>query len=589
MQGVNGNINLSAGSRLENGSFNLNVRHNNFGINAFFSGNAQLKSQVPYSQDRFATDTSSKTITTLLQNSITDFERNGFRSGVGFDWNISKNDIITGSLGYNQFSNRNQGLTNQEQTIQDFSSNPISDIFTVRNSDNHFRISSIDWSFDYKKKFSKEGQELNIHYNASDGNPYSNYFQSQSYKGQSIPYSGSASTNPGKDNETDFSIDYAYPVNKNFLIETGAKTTYQSLKSITDASAFSPSAAKFIADSLQSYHLNYTMKVYAGYLSSTFKLFNYLNVKAGARYEYTDVVIDFPNTSIPPYGNFIPSIVLSHDFGKSRTLKLAYVRRIERPEYRDLNPFINLSDPYNITMGNPLLKPEIGNNFELGYSNNFKKGGNVYIALIERYNTSDLKPVTTFYPTYLIGDLIYSNVSVTNRQNIGEEYNTGISASGSYPVTTRLNMRGNLMATHRYTVNSTGIGNQSSGLRVRFNMNATYQVNKDLVFELFGFYSSPFQSIQGKAPQFFSYTFALRKLFLDKKASFGFTTTNPFNKYIRQLSTISTESYTSNVVRQIPLRSFGISFTYKFGKMEFKKNKEEDNSNFLENTSSGGK
>jgi hypothetical protein len=114
-------------------------------------------------------------------------------------------------------------------------------------------------------------------------------------------------------------------------------------------------------------------------------------------------------------------------------------------------------------------------------------------------------------------------------------------------------------------------------------------VNKDLVFELFGFYSSPFQSIQGKAPQFFSYTFALRKLFLDKKASFGFTTTNPFNKYIRQLSTISTESYTSNVVRQIPLRSFGISFTYKFGKMEFKKNKEEDNSNFLENTSSGGK
>jgi len=98
-----------------------------------------------------------------------------------------------------------------------------------------------------------------------------------------------------------------------------------------------------------------------------------------------------------------------------------------------LNPFINLSDPYNISTGNPLLKPEIGNNFELGYSNTFKKGGNIYISLIERINTSDIKSVTTFYPTYLIGDSTYTNVSVANRQNIGEEYNTGISTSGSYP------------------------------------------------------------------------------------------------------------------------------------------------------------
>jgi outer membrane receptor protein involved in Fe transport len=327
------------------------------------------------------------------------------------------------------------------------------------------------------------------------------------------------------------------------------------------------------------------MNVYAGYLSTNFKLSNWLNVKLGARYEYTQVKIDMSNTTIPSYGTFVPSIVLSHDFNKSQSLKLAYGKRIERPEYRDLNPFINLSDPYNISTGNPLLKPEIGNNFELGYSNTFKKGGNIYISLIERINTSDIKSVTTFYPTYLIGDSTYTNVSVINRQNIGKEYNTGISASGSYPITTKLNLRGNLMVLHRYTVNNTGIGDQSSGVRVRFNMNATYQLNKDLVFELFGFYSSATQNIQGKTPQFFMYNFALRKLFWDKKASFGFTATNPFNKYVRQLSTISAESYTSTTIRMMPLRSFGISFMYKFGKMEFSKKKEEDNSNFMNDAS----
>jgi ferric enterobactin receptor len=588
MQGINGNINLTAGSRLENGSLNLNIRHNNFGVNTFFSGNAALKSEMPYSQNRFATDTAAKTITNLLQKSRTDFIRNGFRSGIGFDWNITKNNIITGSLGYNQFGNSNQGLTNQEQLTTDYSSNPLSDIFTLRNSDSRSHIGSIDYSLDYKKKFKNEGQELDIAYNASSGKPYSNYIQSQSYEGQVIPFSGSSSTNPGTDNETNLSIDYAHPVNKNFLIETGAKMAGENITSIARVNVFDPSINEYVSDAIQSYSLNYKMKVYAGYLSTNFKLSDWLNVKLGARYEYTDVKIDFPNTSIPAYGTFVPSVVVSHDFNKGKSLKLSYGKRIERPEYRDLNPFINLSDPYNITTGNPLLKPEIGNNFELGYSNTFKKGGNIYISLIERINTQDLKPVTTFYPTYLIGDSTYTNVSVTNRENIGEEYNTGISASGSYPVTTKLNLRGNLMVTHRYTVNNTGIGDQSSGLRVRFNMNATYQLNKNLVFELFGFYSSATQNIQGKTPQFFMYNFALRKLFWDKKASFGFTATNPFNKYVRQLSTISAENYTSTSIRMMPLRSFGISFMYKFGKMEFSKTKEEDNNSYMNETSSSG-
>jgi outer membrane receptor protein involved in Fe transport len=588
MQGVNGNINLSAGSRLENGSLNLNIRHNNFGVNAFFSGNAALKSELPYSQNRFAQDTAAKTITNMVQTSRTDFMRNGFRSGIGFDWNITKNDIITGSLGYNQFGSSNQGLTNQEQLTTDYSSNPLSDIFTLRNSDSRSRIGSTDYSLDYKKKFKNEGQELDIVYDQSNGNPYSNYIQSQSYEGQTVPFSGSLSTNPGTDREMDISIDYTHPVNKNILIETGAKMVDENISSIANVSDFDPSLNQYVSDAFQSYHLNYKMKVYAGYLSTNFKLFNWLNVKAGARYEHTDVNIDFPNTTVPAYGTFVPSVVLSHDFNKTQSLKLAYSKRIERPEYRELNPFINLSDPYNLSTGNPLLKPEIGNNLELGYSSTFKKGGNIYISLIERINTQDVKQITTFYPAYLIGDSTYTNVSVTNSQNIGEEYNTGISVSGSYPITTKLNMRGNLMVSQRYIVSNVGIGNQSTGFRARLNLNATYQLNKDLVFELFGFYSSPVQNIQGKNPQYFMYTFALRKLFWDKKASFGFTATNPFNKYVRQLSTISTESYTSTNIRMMPMRSFGISFMYKFGKLEFSKTKEDDNNNFMNDTASRG-
>ena len=63
---------------------------------------------------------------------------------------------------------------------------------------------------------------------------------------------------------------------------------------------------------------------------------------------------------------------------------------------------------------------------------------------------------------------------------------------------------------------------------------------------------------------------------MNKKASVGFTATNPFSHYIQQIITVTTQNYSSYSLRQVPYQSFGISFSYKFGKLEFKKAKEED-------------
>lgn len=138
------------------------------------------------------------------------------------------------------------------------------------------------------------------------------------------------------------------------------------------------------------------------------------------------------------------------------------------------------------------------------------------------------------------------------------------------------------MITHRYQVTHLPMGNLSTGIRTRLNLNATYQLPKELVLELFGFYSSAARSLQGKTPQFFMYTFAFRKLFWDKNASIGFTATNPFSKYVSQVSTTTTDNSISEYVRHVPLRSFGVSFTYKFGKLEFNKKKEGNENNVME-------
>ena len=144
-----------------------------------------------------------------------------------------------------------------------------------------------------------------------------------------------------------------------------------------------------------------------------------------------------------------------------------------------------------------------------------------------------------------------------------------------------------MFMSNRHVVNQLTANSVTNGFDARFNLNATYQFSGNLVMEGFGTYNTAVNNIQGKRPQFFAYTLALRKFFLNKKASIGITATNPLSQYVRQVTTIKTPDYSSYDLRMVPYRSFGISLSYKFGKLEFKKPKDEDHS-FLNNPPMNG-
>ncbi|WP_123838333.1 TonB-dependent receptor [Chryseobacterium oncorhynchi] len=588
VRGINGSVNATAGTLFETGSLNLNYKNNSFSMNAFFSGNAQLKAKSPFFQDRTSRDVASNTSTHLLQDGYTDFERHGYRTGLGFDWSLSKSSALSGSLSFNSFSNTSTGLINQQQYITDYNTSNVESVIGYRTSDNQSSVRSVDGSLSFRKTFKKEGQELTADYVFSYGSPKTSYMQTQSLSGAVFPYNGISGSNPGTDNSHNLSIDYVHPLNDNIVFEMGAKTVQQHITNATDVHILNTSSGQYESDPLQSYHLNYDMGIYAAYFSSKLKLLNWLDVRAGLRYEYTTLTIDFPNTNIPSYGLLVPSFIVSHKFESGETLKLSYTRRVERPEYTELNPFLNVSDPHNITTGNPALKPEIGDNMELGYTKNFTNGGNISLSLVERINSQDLKQITTFYPVFTANGIEYTNVSVTARDNIGKEYNSGGIVSVSLPFFhNKLNLRSNMMVFHRYIVSQIYVGNLDMGMRYRVNLNLNYQFPKNFILEVFGNYNSAAKNIQGKNPQSITYTLAGRKEFWNKKASLGFTITNPFNQYIRQVTTVNTGDYNSYSVRDLPYRSFGISFSYKFGKMDFKKEKDISNE-YLNGPGTGG-
>ena len=582
INGLSGNLSLSAGTRLENGSFNLNARRGHFGVNAFLSGNAQLESTTTTDQTRWTQNPNSTT--QLLQHGESKFQRSGYQTGIGFDWDISQKDNITGGLTYNHWGNSSKGITQQNSFVWDSTGQSGTEEFNSLHATNNYHANSLNWSLNYKRKFQKKGQELDFQYNSGYSSNFSDYRQTQNQGTADTIYSGLYGRNPGTDLQTNISIDYSQPLGEKANLETGVKAVLENLKTSSDVSSLELPGGDYLSDPTQSYTLNYKRNIYAAYLTATFSLFHFLDVKPGARIEHTDtriIYINVPEVSIPSYNTFVPSLIFSHSFKNNHTLKISYSYRIERPDYRDLNPFINLSDPHNISTGNPNLKPEVSNSIEMGYNKSFKKGGNINVVGYYRWNIDDIQNFVTYYPFYKIGDSTYANVSVSARENISSETRAGGNLFVSIPVATVISFRTNISLYNR-TIKNNGTNPTSiNSFEYRITLNASWQILKSLAFEIFGNFNSARTSAQGKMPSWSSYNLAIRKKIFHDKGSIAFTTSNPFDEYVYQETNLTGTNFAVNSTRKIAFRSFGINFTYKFGKMKFRNEREDDNNNLM--------
>jgi outer membrane receptor protein involved in Fe transport/5-hydroxyisourate hydrolase-like protein (transthyretin family) len=584
VKGINGNISLTAGTRNENGSFNFNARKGDIGFHAFIGGNERLNANGPSSSDRLTIDTAAKTNISLLQDGNFRFKRHGLESGVGFDWTYKKKNDFTGSVRYGRFGNSGTGFTSQSQVTTDqITSNIISSIVSANYSGNSSYTDNIDASLNYKRSFSKEDEELEIGLNTSRDNNHGTANNYQVLLPQDSTFYGTSSTNPGKESETEITIDYSNPIKKDIVFGTGGKIVSSRITSDADISLFQPDKKEYFYNSSLSNDLDYKQKVYALYSEISFPVGKLFNTKIGGRYERTEINSFYSNAQqqAPKYGynTFVPSIFFSKNLNDNETIKLSYSKRIERPDYRDLNPFVNTTDPKNISTGNPFLNPEIGHRFELSYNRNFQNAGSFMVSAFYRINDHDIQPFIIFYPSLQVGDSVYTNVAVSTRQNIGMEKNWGMNFFVDIHFTDKFSVRSNFFFFYRHTLNALDPGYNSYSFNYRLNMNASYQFGKNFAGELFGFFNSPRNQAQGKYPSFTYYSMALRKQFWNKKASLAFTVSNPFSEYLTQRTKLFGPNFTINGVRQIAFRSFGINFTWKFGKLEFKKDNENNQDN----------
>jgi outer membrane receptor protein involved in Fe transport len=575
-KGYNGNLSLTTSTRNENGSFNLNVRNKNFGMNAFVSGNQRLKSTTHSSSNRVTSDSAFTNV--LNQESTGSFERHGLQAGTGFDWTYKKLNSFTGNVSFNKFGYTGNGETNQSlQSGKEIIRPPV---LSVLNSDYVYTFKNVDASLNYKRKFAKEDQELELSVNSSFGDNINTSSNQQSLLPKDSLFYGRQSANPGKTNETELKLDYTQPFKKDVQLGVGSKASFYNINSTSRVSAYQADLQNYQPDPSLSNDLQYHQKVYALYSELSFPVAKLLQAKIGGRYERTEIDAFYSNAQhqakVPGYNTFVPSVFLSKKVGENQTIKLSYSKRIERPGYEDLNPFVNTNDPKNLTTGNSNLQPEIGRRFELGYSRDLGKAGSVMVNLFYRINDHDIQPFIVYYPTYTVGDTTYTNVTVTSRQNIGMEKNLGLNLFADVHINDKLNIRGNIFLFRRHTVNTVTQGYDYNSFNYRFNMNATYQFTKTMVAEFFGNFNSARHEAQGTYPSFTTYSLAARKQFWKKKGSLALTANNFLSENVNQKSYLFGPGFAVSSVRKIPFRSIGLNFTWKFGKLEFKNEKSEN-------------
>jgi hypothetical protein len=179
---------------------------------------------------------------------------------------------------------------------------------------------------------------------------------------------------------------------------------------------------------------------------------------------------------------------------------------------------------------------------------------------------------------------VYSDVAVSRRANIGTEYNIGANLFVNLRISKIVSIRSNASLYQRYIYSIYKDGD-IQGFMYRINATASFQINEFWAAELFGNFNSPRINVQGVQPSFTTYNFALRKMSKNKKASLALTATNPFAKYVKQKTELNGSDFNSYSVLQLPYRSFGFNFTYKFGKLEFKKQKQLEDQNLTNPTS----
>lgn len=584
--GLNGIATASVGTPgILSGNLSLNMRQGK--LNFFMSGGYNQSGGK--AKGRTLRENKSQGVTRdfFNQNSVNTRHRKFNSINFGFDYFADNRNTISITQRFGGGNSKSDELQQQEY----LNSNRIVQYYGDRSGDSRWGFNRNSTRLNYKHTFPQEGRELTADatYNYGNGSSNSTILNTYFFPDGTEYKSPATVNNDGsnKSNQMTFETDYVHPIGENAKFEAGLRAYFNDYKSFFNVFGYDNGQETKLP---LSNNYKYTENVNAVYGTYSQKIGTF-SYQAGLRAEYSKfdgLLIDsafkfgyeYPASIKNIWNALFPSLFLTQKIGEDDEIQVNFSRRIRRPDFWQLNPYIEINDPVNLRQGNPQLQPEFINSFELNYSKNYPSG-NFLGVLYWRSNPNDITQYSDTItaaqyeqlqnaavdPNAILNTFV--NANTTNRY--GAEFTVQHKIGPNFEITPTFNLQ---YRTVQATINKTDLSNKGFNWESRLITNYKIKTDKSAVFNNLSFqliadYESPRVIPQGRQLSEFDVDFAMRKDFLkNNRASVTFGINDVFNT--RRWGTIyDTETFYQDAYRRWSVRGFRISFSYKFGKADF--------------------
>ena len=564
MGGYTGTLNAGANLRGYNVGGYLTAKYGKFGLTGNYN---YYYNRTPSTDNSSLRESFLDDVNKYLQADGSNSNRGRRHFGEGeLSYEIDTLNLI--SVSYDIWGGNNNSESNSVSQMFDVNKNPVY-AYGI-NSNNKSTHGSSEMNVNYQRTFSKKDELLTASYRLSlDPNDQSYNTQIDSILNYHNPSQNSGTNADTK--EHTFQIDYTTPLAKIHTIEAGVKYIIRISESASYSNIFNSVTNDWIPVNSYNDKFHHRQDIFSGYGGYRLKYRN-VGLKAGLRMENTRFTVDFPLDETKNFDNgyfsLVPSVTFSFQYKQVHNFRLGYNMRIQRPGIWNLNPYIDNSDPKNISYGNPNLNVVKSHNFNLNYGV-FKTKFNLNANLFYNFVNNSIQRITT----------LNNDVSETTYKNIGQQKNVGLYFYGSWNPILKLRVFTNASASYMDIRANDESGLKNSGFTERIFGGVQYNFPRDLSLSLNGGASAPMLNLQGNSSGYHYSALSVNKSFLQKKLTITFSAMNVFERTISYSSTNQTSQFCSTSNSSYLARNFRIGISYKFGEMkqQIKKVKRDSN------------
>ncbi|AUD01478.1 TonB-dependent receptor domain-containing protein [Spirosoma pollinicola] len=570
-EGINGSFDVITGYPSNFGAAaNINYRRKN--LNFFVNYTASFRN-TPGRSSLYQEVYSNDTTFVYRQNSTSSLKGQNNNARAGIDYFFSPKSILTAS--YTWRLSKGKRFSDIQYLDYKANTNTILQSRTNRTQDETETEPNSEYVVSYKKTFAREGHELTADVRYLDNWEKSDqYFAQQTFlpdgSPSGIPNLLQRAINDETEKQLLVQVDYVRPFAKDGKLEGGVRLSSRDMTNNYTVTQQNSDYSWTQLPGLTNDFL-YVEKINAlyGIVGNKVRKFSY---QLGLRAEWTDVTTTLKQTNnVNPrsYANLFPSVHATYDLPHQHALQISYSRRVRRPQYNDLSPFMTFSDNRNFFSGNPDLNPEFTNAFEIGHVKYVEKGS-MSSSIYYRHTTGKIIRIRR------VDEQGNSN---TRPENLATEDSYGAEFAGSYALYKWWKLDGSVNFFRAITNGGNLDASYQSDTYSWFTrLTSRFTILKNTDFQWRGNYEAPQKTPQGSRKAITTLDLSLSKDVLKNNGTLVLNVIDVFNSR-RYRSITEGENFYTESNSQGRLRQINVTFNYRLHQAK-KKTKEPGEGEF---------